>query len=179
MAEEKNSEKIKEEVKEKNRVENRNNEEIRLDKKVVVRSIAPWVTGSTRKISVGDITIPALGSVLLSREEIIAQGQNGNTLITGIDGVGSHATWYIEDEYTRSELSFDVEGKEQTFLTQDIIKKIFDLKTQKSFEDNIRKNVITRAEKFYLLHTIKNLKFNDYSKNAFCENYCGNRIVDI
>lgn len=160
-------------------VEEKNTEEIRLDKKVTVRSIAPWTTGSARKTSVGDITIPALGTVLLSREEIIAQGQNGNTLITGVDGVGSHATWYIEDDYTRNELSFDVENKKQDFLTQDAIKKIFDLKTPKSFEDNIKKSVVTRAEKFYLLHTIKNLKLNDYTKNAFCEDYCGRRIADI
>lgn len=166
-------------VMEERMAEEKNNEEIRLDKKVTVRSIAPWTTGSTRKTSVGDITIPALGTVLLSREEIIAQGQNGNTLITGVDGVGSHATWYIEDDYTRSELSFDVENKKQDFLTQDTIKKIFDLKTQKSFEDNIKKSVVTRAEKFYLLHTIKNLKLNDYTRNAFCEDYCGRRIADI
>ncbi len=149
--------------------EEKNNEEIRLDKKVTVRSIAPWTTGATRKTSVGDITIPALGTVLLSREEIIAQGQNGNTLITGIDGVGSHATWYIEDDYTRSELSFDVDDNKQEFLTQDEIKRIYGLKTQKSFEDNIKKKVTTRAEKFYLLHTIKSLKFNDYNKIQFVQ----------
>ncbi len=159
--------------------EEKNTEEIRLDKKVTVRSIAPWTTGSTRKTSVGDITIPALGTVLLSREEIIAQGQNGNTLITGVDGVGSHATWYIEDDYVRSELSFDIDDKKQEFLTQDTIKKIFELKTQKSFEENIKKKVVTRAEKFYLLHTIKTLKLNDYAKNAFCEDYCGRRIIEI
>lgn len=154
-------------------------EEIRLDEKVTVRSIAPWTTGSARKTTIGDITIPAMGTILLSREEIIAQGQNGNTLLTGIDGIGSHATWYIEDEYTRNELSFDVDNKEQEFLTVDIIKKIFDLKTKKSFEDNIKKSVVTRAEKYYLLHTIKNLKFNDYSKIAFCEEYCGRRVAEI
>ena len=154
-------------------------EEIRLDKKVTVRSIAPWTTGTSRKTSVGDITIPPMGTVLLSREEIIAQGQNGNTLIAGIDGVGSHATWYIEDDYSRSELSFDTDDKKQEFLTQEKIRKIFDLKTKKAFEDNIKKYVVTRAEKFYLLHTIKALKLNDYEKNAFCEDYCGRRIVDI
>ena len=156
-----------------------NVEEIRLDKKVTVRSIAPWTTGASRKVSVGDITIPPLGTVLLSREEIIAQGQNGNTLITGIDGVGSHATWYIEVDYTRNELSFDLDDKKQEFLTQEKIKKICDMKTKKSFEDNIKKYVVTRADKFYLLHTIKALKLNDYEKNAFCEDYCGRRIVDI
>lgn len=156
-----------------------NTEEIRLDKKVTVRSIAPWITGAARKTTVGDITIPAMGTVLLSREEIIAQGQNGNTLLTGIDGIGSHATWYIEDDYTRNELSFDVDNKKQDFLTQDTIKKIFDLKTKKSFEENIKKCVVTRAEKYYLLHVIKNLGFNDYTKIAFCENYCGRRISEI
>lgn len=154
-------------------------EEIRLDKKVVVRSIAPWTTGASRKITSGDITIPPMGTVLLSREEIIAQGQNGNTLLTGIDGMGSHATWYIEDDYTRSELSFDVEDKKQEFLTQENIKRFYDLKTKRSFEDNIKKNVITRAEKFYLLNVIKTMKLNDYEKNAFCEDYCGRRIVEI
>ena len=98
-------------VMEERMAEEKNNEEIRLDKKVTVRSIAPWTTGSTRKTSVGDITIPALGTVLLSREEIIAQGQNGNTLITGVDGVGSHATWYIEDDYTSSEFCEDYCGR--------------------------------------------------------------------
>lgn len=154
-------------------------EEIRLDKKVTVRSIAPWTTGTARKTSVGDVTIPAMGSVLLSREEIIAQGQNSNTLLTGIDSVGSHATWYIEDEYTRNELSFDTDDKKQEFLTQDKIKKVFELKTKKSFEENIQKIAVTRAEKFYLLHVIKDLKLNDYGKIAFCEDYCGRRISEI
>lgn len=157
----------------------KNKEDIKLDKKVTVKSIAPWTTGATRKITAGDITIPALGSVLLSREELIAQGQNGNTLLTGIDGVGSHATWYVEDDYVREELSFDIDNKKQEFLTKDAINKMFDLKTEKSFKENIEKRVVTRAEKHYLLHTIKTLKINDYSKIAFCEEYCGRRIADI
>lgn len=155
------------------------NEDIRLDKKVTVRSIAPWNTGASRKTTAGDISIPPLGSVLLTREEIIAQGQNGNTLLTGIDGVGSHATWYVEDEYTRQELSFDTDSKKQEILTTDNIKKMYDLKTKKAFEDNIRKSVCTRAEKYFLLHTIKTLGLNDYTKNAFCEEHCGKRISEI
>lgn len=160
-------------------LETNKTEDIKLDKKVTVRSIAPWTTGATRKVTVGDITIPALGSVLLSREELIAQGQNGNTLLTGIDGVGSHATWYVDDDYVREELSFDVGNKKQDFLTQDSIKSMFELKTDKAFKTNVEKNVVTRAEKYYLLHTIKSLKINDYSKIAFCEDYCGRRVADI
>lgn len=145
----------------------------RLDKKVKVRSIAPWVTGSPRKTSNGDISIPASGSILLTREEAIAQAQNGNKLISGVDGLGSHATWYIEDDFTRNELSFDMDGKSQKFLTHDDINKYFSLKTQKSFEDNITKNVVTRAEKAFLINSIKTLGLNDYQKIAFCIKYTG------
>lgn len=159
--------------------ENVNVEDTRLDKKVTVRSIAPWTTGASRKTSIGDITIPAMGSVLLTREEVIAQGQNGNTLLTGIDSVGSHATWYIEDDFTRKELSFDTDDKQQDFLTIETIKRIFDLKTQKSFEENINKSVVTRAEKFYLLNQIKVLKLNDHERISYCERYCGKRLFDI
>lgn len=154
-------------------------EEVRLDKKVTVRSIAAWNTGSTRKTSTGDIGIPPFGTVLLSREELIAQGQNGNVLLTGTDLMGSHATWYIEDDYTRKELNFDTEDGKQKFLNEDEIARVFDLKTKKSFEDNIKKSVVTRAEKYFLLHTIKKLGLNDYEKIAFCEDYCGRRLSEI
>ena len=92
-------------------------EDTRLDKKVKVRSIAPWITGAPRVTSKGDISIPANGSVLLSREEVIAQAQNGNKLLSGIDSLGSHATWYIEDAFTRSEVSFDIDDKNITCAT--------------------------------------------------------------
>lgn len=153
--------------------ENAELEDNRLDKKVKVRSIAPWVTGSPRKTSSGDISIPASGSILLTREETIAQAQNGNKLISGIDGLGSHATWYIEDDFTRKELSFDMDSKPQTFLKHDDINRFFALKTQKSFEDNITNNVVTRAEKAFLIESIKTLGINDHKKIAFCIEYTG------
>ena len=122
-------------------------EDTRLDKKVKVRSIAPWITGAPRVTSKGDISIP-----------------------------GSHATWYIEDAFTRSEVSFDIDDKKQTFLTAEEIKRIFELKTPKAFEDNIQKTVVTRAEKAYLMETIRSLNLNDYKKIAFCEDYTGIRL---
>lgn len=147
--------------------------EIRLDKKVTVRSIAPWTTGAQRVTTQGDITIPAKGTVLLSREEIISQAQNGNRLLNGTDELGSHATWYVEDDFTRNELSFEMDGKKQTFLFEDEITRIFGLKTQKAFEENIKKAVVTRAEKAFLIDCIKTLKLNDYEKIAFCIDYTG------
>lgn len=150
--------------------------EIRMDDKIIVRSLAPWNTGSSRKTTIGDISIPPRGTVYLTREEVIAQAQSGNKLLSGIDGYGSHSTWYIEDEYTRKDLNYETSTKKQTFLTVDVIKKMFDLKTMKSFEDNIKKNVVTRAEKVFLIDTIKELEFNDYKKIQFCIEYTGNKL---
>lgn len=152
-------------------------QDTRMDKKVLVRSIAPWMTGSPRVTSTGDISIPSKGSVMLTREEIMAQSQNGNKHINGIDSLGSHATWFIEDDFTRSELSFDIPGekKVQQFLTKDSITKIFEYKTQKTFEDHIKEEVVTDAEKAYLMEMIKELKLNDYAKISFCVDYTGIR----
>lgn len=151
-------------------------EDQRLDKKVRVKSIAPWLTGARRQTTAGDISIPARGSVLLTREEVIAQGQNGNKLLTGIDGQGGHATWYVDDTFTRQELGFDDGARKQIVLTEDTIKKLFELKTQKAFEDNITKNVKTRAEKAFLMNAIQTLGLNDFTKIAFCIKYTGINI---
>ena len=134
-------------------------EEIRLDKKVTVKSIATWATGAQRKTTIGDISIPPKGTVLLTREEIIAQAQNGNKLLTGLDGLGSHATWYIDDNYTRNELSFDQENSKQNVLTNEEIKRIFD--------------IVTRAEMAFLMSEVKDMGINDYNKIAFCIEYTG------
>ena len=153
-----------------------NEKEIKLDEKVVVRSIAPWVTGSRRILSVGDIQIQPNGTVTVSREELIAQAQSGNKLLTGIDGKGSHATLYIDDEWTRKELEFETDDEKQKVLSLDEIKRIFSLKTMNAFKKNIEENVLTRAEKVFLIETIKTQKFNDYEKIMFCEKYTGNKI---
>lgn len=153
-----------------------NEKEIKLDEKVVVRSIAPWVTGSRRILSIGDIQIQPNGTVTVSREELIAQAQSGNKLLTGIDGKGSHATLYIDDEWTRKELEFETDDEKQKVLSLDEIKRIFSLKTMNAFKKNIEENVLTRAEKVFLIETIKTQKFNDYEKIMFCEKYTGNKI---
>lgn len=150
--------------------------EIKLDEKVVVKSIAPWATGAKRQLSIGDIMIQPKGSISLTREEIIAQAQTGNKLFTGIDGAGTHATWYIQDEYTRKELEFDTDDTKQSVISNEEIKKIFDLKTKKSFEENIKKKIVTRAEKCALIAAIKDLKINDYDRIVFCEQYTGNKL---
>ena len=151
-------------------------EEIRMEDKITLTSIAPWHTGFARILTVGDVAIAPHGVVRLSREEVLAQGQSGNKLITGIDGMGSHATLYIEDEWTRKELGFDTDEKKQTVINKKLVKDMFDKKTLPAFKKAVEENIVTRAEKFSLLSIIKTLKINEYDKIAFCEEYCGARV---
>ncbi len=151
-------------------------EEIRMEDKITLTSIAPWHTGFARILTVGDVAIAPHGVVRLSREEVLAQGQSGNKLITGIDGMGSHATVYIEDEWTRKELGFDTEEKKQTVISKKLVKDMFDKKTLPAFKKAVEENIVTRAEKFSLLSIIKTLKINEYDKIAFCEEYCGAKV---
>ena len=151
-------------------------EEIRMEDKITVTSIAPWATGFRRILTVGDVSIAPNGTIRLSREEVLAQGQSNNKLLTGIDGMGSHATLYIEDERTRKELGFDTDEKKQTVINKKLVKDMFDKKTLPAFKKAVEENIVTRAEKFSLLSIIKTLKINEYDKIAFCEEYCGAKV---
>ena len=151
-------------------------EEIRMEDKITLTSIAPWLTGFNRMLSTGSVSIAPNGSVRLSREEVLAQGQSGNKLITGSDGMGSHATLYIEDEWTRKELGFDTDDKKQSVINKKLVQDMFDKKTLPAFKKAVEETIVTRAEKFSLLSIIKTLKINEYDKIAFCEEYCGAKV---
>lgn len=153
-------------------------EELNMDQKVTVRNLAGWTVGFRRIETQGDVTIPKEGTVRLSRSEIIAQIQSGNRLFIGIDDRGSHATLYIEDEPTRLEVEFDSkeEKRTQLILNSDLVKKLFDYKTMKTFEDKLHEYVITRAEKFAITQIIKKLKLNDHEKIRIIENYTGYKV---
>ena len=153
-------------------------EELNMEQKVTVRNIAGWPVGFRRIETQGDVMIPKEGTVRLSRSEIIAQTQSGNRLFNGIDDRGSHATLYIEDEPTRLEVAFDSkeEKRTQTMLRSDVVKKLFDYKTMKTFEDKLQEYVVTRAEKYAITEIIKKLKLNDFEKIRMVEHYTGYKL---
>lgn len=151
-------------------------EELNLDAKVTVKSIAGWTTGFTRRADgIGDVSIPPNGSTRLSRNEVITQVQNGNRLFAGVDGRGSHATLIVEDAPTRVELDFESEDGKRTqqVFSDDLLKKLFELKSQKTFETRFAEAIVTRAEKYAAINAIKRLGFNDYKKIRFVEQYTG------
>lgn len=146
--------------------------ELNMDEKVTVTNIAAWNVGFPNLTTMGDTTVAPYGKVRMKRDEIDAQVSNGNRLFTGIDKNGSHATLFIDDEPTRKYLEFDSDERKQAILTDEKIKAWFELKTFKAFEKNIRENVVTMAEKSYLLNVIKKMKFDSYEKVSFCQEYC-------
>jgi hypothetical protein len=159
--------------------ETKDTQELDLDKKVTVRSIADWTTGFSRKYDgFGDISIAPGGSARISRAEVIAQVQSGNRLFTGIDGFGSHATVYIEDAPTRVEVGFDSDdgSRKQNVFSENMIKELFSIKTMKSFEPKFMDAVKTRAEMQASVNAIKRLKLNDFDKIRFVENYTGYKL---
>ena len=136
-------------------------QELNLEQKVTIKSIANWTTGFKRIETNGDVTIPANGTVRLQ-----------------IDDRGSHATLYVDDKPTRIEVDFESEdGKQvQNILTVDAVKKLFKYKTLKTFEEKLKDLVVTRAEKFAILEIIKREKLNDFEKIRIVENYVEHKI---
>lgn len=149
--------------------------ELNLDAKVTVRNLAGWVVGFARLTENGDVSIVPNGTQRVSRNELIAQVQNNNKLIAGLDGNGSHATIYIDDEPTRIEVGFDSEDGfiKQNILTDDSVRELFNTKTQSEFEDKYKDMIQTRAEKYALIQSIKRLGLNDFSKIRFIEKNTG------
>lgn len=155
-------------------------EELNLDAKVTVRNIAGWTVGFARIADgYGDVTITPNGSTRLSRNEIISQVQSGNRLFTGVDGKGSHATLIIEDKATRIEVDFETESEEQVLFSDDKVKRLFELKTQNTFENHFVNEIKTRAEKYAAMQTIKKSQLNDYAKIRFVEKYTGYKLENI
>lgn len=153
-------------------------EEIKLDQKVTVRSIAGWNVGFARIDGFGDLTIAPFGTTRLTRSEIIAQVQNGNRLFTGVDGEGSHATLIVDDTPTRIECDFEsTDGKKkQLVFSDEKVKELFNIKTLNSFKKNLENTIYTRAEKYAVISAIRRLKLNDYDKIRYTEEYTGYKL---
>lgn len=148
---------------------------LNLEQQVTLRSIAGWGTGFARILTIGDVEIPKRGSIRLSRNEIITQSYSGNRLINGTDSRGSHATLIIEDEATVKELGFE----NAIQFSDKRVKDLFDIKNQYEFEERLKEEIKTRAEKYALMVSIYKQDLNDFSKIRFCENYTGYNMDNV
>lgn len=126
----------------------------------------------------GDIMIQKNGSRDLLNRDIVSLCNNNNIFFTGVDNKGSHARVYIENPDLRVYVGFDSEdGKtKQNILTDEKCDYIFNLKTQKSFEENVKKEVITEAEKDKIISYARKVKLNDFDKIYFLEQHTNKKF---
>lgn len=119
---------------------------LRMDDKIVLKNLAPWPVGFRKMESVGEVNINAGGTVRVSRGEVVAQAENGNRLIAGIDGAGSHATVLINDKVTRDYLGW----KDQLIVSAKLVKEIFNESDDNDFKARMMELVTTRCEKQFV-----------------------------
>jgi hypothetical protein len=153
---------------------------VNLDEKVVIKNLCEWDLYFPRIETSGTVKLVKKGINRLTRAEIQAQVFSNNTMFTGTDGRGSNAKIYIDDKKTRVLVGFeDEDGKEkQRILTPERVKEILNLKTLKSFKENISKDVKTQAEKLVLIEEAKKQGLNDYKKIQFIEEYTGYKFEE-
>ena len=123
---------------------------------VAINNLAgnPLYFARQREGGTRDIVIPAnvKNYSILSFGEIQAQIAIGNPLFLGEDGFGSHARLQICNESVRKELfNIPEDAPEPELLTLDEVKKLLEVKAQKTFIKKLNELVVTSAERRVLL----------------------------
>lgn len=151
---------------------------LNMNENISIKNLTNFPVGFRRINGNGEVNLPPNTSVLIDRAEVISQIQSQSILFCGENYDSSHPYIYVDDKETRVFVGFETEEKPQDIINEDKIKKIFDIKTQKSFEKAITETVVTLAEKKMLIETIKKLGINDHSKIKFIEKYTEMKIDD-
>ena len=151
-----------------------------MDGKSLVKNLCSWNLDFPLRNSVGDGFILAGSTKEFFNSEIYAQHTSNNVLFCGLDGEGSHARVYIENEEMRKHLGYDSEdGKtKQKILTDEKCEEILGYKTKKAFENAVTDAVVTEPEKLKIIAYAKKKKLNDYDKIAFIEDHTGKKFRD-
>lgn len=122
---------------------------------VLVNNLCAWPLYFHRAIGVGDIKIPANAKnyPLLTKEEVTAQIQLGNTMFVGTDAFGNHARIQIVDDALRKEL-FGIESAEveaPIVVDAESVKALLSIRSKAKFKEQLEKMVKTDAEKKMLV----------------------------
>lgn len=154
--------------------------ELNMNDKVYVKNLCAWDLFFTRIERQGDVKIPSKGRIPIERSEIQSQVYNGNRFFVGTDGQGTKAKVYIDDKATRVLVGFEEEEstKTQDVLDEKEMKRILDLKTDKSFKDNLEKHITLQNEKYAIIDYARKIKFKDYDKIKVLEEHTGYKFEE-
>lgn len=144
--------------------------EAKLNEKVTVTNLAPWPVYFSRKLNSGDVKVPANGTIPMDRTELEAQFYDGNRLLVGTDGHGAHAQLVVNDEALRAQFEIP---EEQQVLTDELLDKLFAIKSQSAFTAKIDELVVMDYERHRLISYIERKKVNDFAKVRYAEQLAG------
>lgn len=149
--------------------------ELSMDEKITIRNLASWMVGFNKIESIGQVNIDGGGVSRISRGEVVAQAENGNRLIAGLDGEGSHATIFIEDKATREYLGYEGNGKSQKVVSTALLEDIFNEGSEDVYRERMSDLIQTRCEREAVKKLIADNNLEDnisYSRIKFVKDLC-------
>lgn len=141
--------------------------------RVNVTNLAPWPVHFKRLLNAGDIGIAAGATISLERDEVEQQCYNKNEMFVGYDGHGAHARIIIQDKELRDQFQIP---DDQKVPTDAFLDKVFEYKTQTTFEKHIADFLRYPHEVHRILDYIKRKGVNDYAKIRYIENMASARL---
>lgn len=147
---------------------------LNMDAKITIKNLCPWDLYFYRKESPGEIKLDKDGGVTrVTRAEVQAQVFSRNKSFAGIDGRGSHARIWIEDEDTRRFLGFEDDEHKQFVMTEEKYKELFAINSINKFKKEVERCIVQDFEKAMLVNMAIKEKLDSYSKVQFIQEYTG------
>lgn len=151
---------------------------LNMSENIKIKNLTSFPVGFRRINGQGEVNIPPLTTIICDRAEVISQVQSGSILFCGENHDSAHAYIYIDDKDTRIYAGLETEEVAQTVISEDKVKAVFALKTNKAFEKAIDELAVTFSEKKFLVETIKKLEINDYNKIKLVEKHTGLKVEE-
>jgi hypothetical protein len=143
-----------------------------LDKRSKIINLCSWTVSFTLPISKAEIILEGGKSTNINNSELVTLADNQDIMFYGLKD-GDHARVYVDNKDFREHVGFDnAESKKTQFvLTNDECQKIFDLKTDTTFEKHVKEKVVLSHEKHNIMAYARKIKQNDYGRIKFLEEY--------
>lgn len=148
-----------------------------MDKRSKVVNLCTWPVSFVLPNSKAEIVIGGKKSTTINNTELVTLADNQDIMFYGTY-CGDHARVYVENEEYRKHVGFDdPENKRIQFvLTDSECQKIFDLKTDSSFEKNVKEKVVMYHEKDIIMAYARKINLDSYKRIKFLEEHTGIKL---
>jgi tRNA G10 N-methylase Trm11 len=148
-----------------------------LDKRSKVINLCPWGVSFTLPNSGAELILDGNKTTTIHNAELVSLADNQNVMFWGTN-YGDHARIYVDNAEYRKHVGFDDDEnkKTQLVLTDEVMNKIIELKSDTAFKKNVTDKVIMPHEKAIFIEYCRKVKFNDHNKINFIEEYTGEKF---